>query len=1180
MTGTLLPEDPERLGEYWLAGRLGAGGQGVVYEAYDGQGHRVAIKVLHGDAVGDPELKRRLGREAAAARRVASFCTARVIAADLDGPKPHIVSEYVEGPSLHRAVQEGRVFGEGELHRLATAIATALTAVHEAGVIHRDLKPDNVLLGPDGPRVIDFGIARTPDMSLTSTGLVAGTPTYMAPEVFTGQRAGAAADVFAWGGIMVFAATGEDPFKAESLGGVMHRVLSVDPDLSALPAPLRPLVGAALAKEPRTRPAARDLLMALINGGGLDDTGRLLAEGSRAAGTVEAAADDPALGTLAEEAYGMLGQTERDLVPELFLRMVAVAPDGELATRRMSEDEAPPGAEGVLRAFAYVLSLRDDEISLSRPAVLWAWPRLRAWVAAERDGLAVHGEIRGQARHWAGHGRRDGDLLQGSRLDAAVGWAATGRRHLTLNALERDFLDASTALTRRRAGRRRLLTLALAVLLVLSLAGGGLAVYQGGRIADQRDKISEQLGRANGREVAFRAGTLRTTDPTTAMLLSVAGWRLDGGPESRSGLMSALYQPETAAFREPPLKEQPVRALTRDGRRLVSVSTDEIRVYDVRTGRQIRRFNAPGMKGSYFWQADVSPSGRLLAVVTYGKALVWDLEAGRSRGELKIPGAMINGGVAFGDDESKIALKEDSNAFVWDYATGATYGRALEGGWESSLPPTVSRSGRLATVIDPEGRLDVRRLPKGAADPRFRKACPRTTEVAAFSPDGGVLACAGWEIALVSTRTGERRPLGEDASSFWPWTENNANELARASSSGLRFSADGRLLAGFADRSIRVWQVSDQRQIFKYRADGEVSDVRLDPDGRTLRYLLDDSVVSLDLRPQVRTTSLPGGAFKTGLSPDGRWMSAERPDSTPIRIWDLRRRRFTGSLPGTTDSGVPAVFDAAGRTMVTEMGLDTGHGQLQAWDVASRAPLWRFRLPADYSLGGSAFSPDGKIFAASIDGISEADRPRLLLWDARSGRLIRRFGLTQYTGVMAFTRDGRTLVTGTGRLIDVASGAQVGTSFTPSPALAVSPTRDLLAVGGLTGRISLWDTKQASPGPVLHGAAEGIDSVAFSPAEDVLATVGESGTVQLWDVRARRRLGAPVTLSADAGLTLTFDSDGSRIHVADQSGHLFELPVTADLVAQAVCARAGRTLTKREWRNHLPEVPYRNVCPR
>ncbi|MCW2877284.1 MAG: Serine/threonine protein kinaselike protein [Sphaerisporangium sp.] len=1168
MTGSLRPEDPERLGEYWLAGRLGAGGQGVVYEAYDGEGRRVAIKVLHGDAATDPELKGRFWREATAARRVASFCTARVIAAELDGRPPYLVSEYVEGPSLRHAVQEGRTFGGDDLHRLGTAIATALTAIHEAGVIHRDLKPDNVLLGPDGPRVIDFGVARTLEMSLTSTGLVAGTPTYMAPEVFTGQRAGGPADVFAWGGVMLFAASGEDPFKAESLGGVMHRVLSVDPDLDVLPESLRPLVGAALRKEPLDRPTARDLLLTLVSGGGPVDAARLLEEGSRAAGSVRPAdAHDPALGTLAEDAYGMLSPTERNVVPEVFLRMVAVGPDGELTTRRVPEDELPPEADRVLQVFSYVLSRRDGEVSLARPALLRAWPRLRSWTAEERDGLTAHAGIRTQARQWAGQDRRDGDLLQGSRLDAAVHWAATGRRHLSLNPLERDFLDASTALTRRRARRRRLLTLALAILLVVSLAGGGLATYQGSQIAEQRD-------RAKGRELAYLAGTLRTTEPTTAMLLSVAAWKLEASAEARSSLMSSLHQPETAVFRDPPVRAYSERAMSQDGRRLVSVSRNEIRLYDVRAQRLVRRI-APSISGRILRGVALSPSGRLVAVATEKEIAVWDLVTGGSRGKLPVPVGTQDERPYFGGDESEVAVVEaDNEPFIWDLTTGRTYGR--EGNRWSGTAPAVSPSGRLTAMLDSYQRLVVRRIPGGVKDARFRRACPGTVGAVTFSPDGKVLACAGREIRLVATDTGKPLPLyqGDD----WWWTETGASEATNAASAGLRFSADGRFLVGFADRSIRVWRVADQRQVFGYRAEGEVTDVRFDSGGGTLRYLLDDSVISLDLHPLATSTRAAGKIFKVGLSPDGRWMSAETTDSTPIRLWDVRRHRFAGPLPGTADSGVPAVFDARSQTMVTVSDPD----KLRAWDVGTLKQLWSFTVPSGFMVEGRAFSPDGTTFAASLVSIVEPLRARLLLWDARTGHPVRTMRLDTETGDMTFTPDGRRLATTAGQFIDAASGKQVGLGFNTSSfggVIALSPTGTSLAVSGGEGRIALWDTRGPTPvPPILHGAAENIALMAFSSKGDILATVGETGTVQLWDMGARRRLGDAIKLYGDVVMSLAFTPDASLVYVADQSGTIYELPVADQRVAEAVCARAARTLTRQEWERYLPDLPYRNVC--
>jgi WD40 repeat protein len=1174
----LRSEDPERLGEYWLAGRLGAGGQGVVYEAYDGGGTRVAIKVLHGDAANNPELRQNLGREATAARRVASFCTARVIAAEFDGERPYIVSEYVEGPSLRHALQEGRGFGGDELHRLATAIATALTAIHEAGVIHRDLKPDNVLLGPDGPRLIDFGVARTMDMSLTTTGLVAGTPVYMAPEAFTGQRAGAPADVFAWGGIMLFAATGDDPFKADSLGAVMHRVLTMNPDLTVLPGSLRPLVGAALHKNPLGRPSSRELLLALVSGGGADGDAGLLAAGNQAARSMgQADAHDPSLGVLAEEAYGLLPKADQALLPDVLLRMVAAGPDGELSTRRVPEDELPAEAGMVLHVFSYMLSRRDGEIRLARPGLLRAWPRLRTWLAEERDGLAVHDGVRGQARQWAEHGRRDADLMQGSRLDAAVAWAAGTRRHLTLNPLERDFLDASTAFTRRRARRRRLLTLTLTVLLVLSLAGGGLAIYQGRQITEQRDNLALQRDRAKGRELAYLAGTMRTTAPATAMLLSVAGWRLESGAETQSEMVSSLYQPEIDAYRQPPEKQSAWRALGAGGRLLVSVAAGQVRLFDVRAKRLLKQVTVPELK-DVDWLNDIalSPSGRLVAVETQEEVLVWDLTAGRELSRLPLPGTSFEGLLDFGDAETSLAVTYGlDERFVWDLTTDSTHGRELTP-WKSGVRPVVSRSGRLAAVLAAGGAVDLWSIPGSAGT---RAECPGKAIAAAFSPDESMLACAAEQVTIVDTRTGKR--LLPAAAGVWPWSAENPTETGNALTVGLRFSPDGRFLLGYADRAIRVWRVADGKEFFAYRAEGEVTDARFDSSGRTLRYLLDDSVTTLDFRP-VTSARAAGKIINADLSPDGRWMATLAEGAASTRVWDVRRRRFAGTLPaGTGGSGATTVFDAGGGTMVTGTGTS-----LRAWEVATLKPLWRARISKDRTVEGSAFSPDGKIFAASTVRVTDPNRPQLTLWDARNGRLIRNMPLGTFTGRIKFTPDGRMLATTTGRFIDATTGKQVGPAFGDSLSaatpFALSAAPRMLAAGSRTGRVALWDIRGPSPLPqVLHSETGHIAALAFSPKGDLLAITGHSGKVELWDVGSKRRLGEALQLASDsqAGLiSLAFSHDGSALHVADQKGTVYDLPVTGEQVAAAVCARAGRTLSRQEWQTYLQDIPYHDMC--
>ena len=248
---------PRSLGPYRLQDRLGEGGMGVVHLARDPEGRPVAVKVLHPLGTEGVNARRRLAREVETMRRVRSPYVAEVLDADVTGEFPYIVTRFVSGPTLEEMVRtRGPLSGPG-LRRLAHGMAEALTAIHAAGVVHRDLKPGNVMLTDDRPIVIDFGIAQAGDATrLTQTGLVMGTPGYLAPEVIEGEPSSPASDVHSWGSTMAFAATGHLPFGGGSYETIFYRIISGRADLSGVPAPLVPLISAALARDPSHRPSA------------------------------------------------------------------------------------------------------------------------------------------------------------------------------------------------------------------------------------------------------------------------------------------------------------------------------------------------------------------------------------------------------------------------------------------------------------------------------------------------------------------------------------------------------------------------------------------------------------------------------------------------------------------------------------------------------------------------------------------------------------------------------------------------------------------------------------------------------------------------------------------------------------------------------------------------------------
>ncbi|WP_160168056.1 serine/threonine-protein kinase [Nocardiopsis ganjiahuensis] len=279
----LASRDPERVGAYTLVGRLGAGRTGTVYAARGHDSQLFALRVFHPEFAEDPGFRARLREEVAAVRQVSGPFVSRFLTADPQARAPWLATELVPGPTLGRWVEDRGPLTGAALVALAAGTLDALRVLHERGVVHRDLKPGNVVLAPEGPKVLDPGIARALDETvLTRTGGLSGDSGWIAPERYRNGASTPGADVFAWGALMVLASTGREPFGTGKPQVVAGRVLWEEPDLEGVPADLLPLVGAALAKDPERRPSAAELLRALSEQGSADGSGSV-AEGSAGA---------------------------------------------------------------------------------------------------------------------------------------------------------------------------------------------------------------------------------------------------------------------------------------------------------------------------------------------------------------------------------------------------------------------------------------------------------------------------------------------------------------------------------------------------------------------------------------------------------------------------------------------------------------------------------------------------------------------------------------------------------------------------------------------------------------------------------------------------------------------------------------------------------------------------------
>ncbi|WDZ91370.1 serine/threonine-protein kinase [Nocardiopsis sp. HUAS JQ3] len=288
----LTSTDPARIGPYRPLRRLGSGGMGVVYAARDQGGALVAVKLIHPEYSADPEFRARFAREVELLRRVGGACAVPLLAADTEAERPWLVTPLVRGMTLSAYMRKNGPLGEQLLLGLAAGVAEALAQIHEVGIAHRDLKPANIVLSPEGPRVLDFGVARAIDQTaLTRTGSVLGSPGWISPDHYRGAPASTADDIFAWGALVSYAATGRPPFGTGDPAAVAHRVISGEPDTEGFSGPLADLAARALSKEASERPTALELVSGVVAAG---NPGRSYApvESAAAAGGVMAAVVD------------------------------------------------------------------------------------------------------------------------------------------------------------------------------------------------------------------------------------------------------------------------------------------------------------------------------------------------------------------------------------------------------------------------------------------------------------------------------------------------------------------------------------------------------------------------------------------------------------------------------------------------------------------------------------------------------------------------------------------------------------------------------------------------------------------------------------------------------------------------------------------------------------------------
>ncbi|NEA69035.1 hypothetical protein G3I56_42385 [Streptomyces sp. SID12488] len=786
-----------------------------------------------------------------------------------------------------------------------------------------------------------------------------------------------------------------------------------------------------------------------------------------------------AIARTAEDCYSHFTPAQADLARRTLLRLITPG-DGSPDTRRpIPRNELdlgdPADTTTVLEHLtrARLLTLDGESVDLAHEALIIAWPRLRAWIDAERHRLRVHRHLTDDAYAWNAVNRDPATFYRGSRLTIAEEAFPDADRHSELTALEQAFLLGSLELRHReqqavtRATRRlRWLAGSLVAVVVLSLLSTIVALRQA-RIAGQQRAV------ATSRELSARADVASAEHPETAMMLALRGYRAARTTEARSSLLSAFgsYQANQLTGHTGNIEAV---AFSPDGRALASASADHsVKVWNARTHQVLAtlRGHADVVTGVTF-----SPDGHTLATVSADRSIkLWSTATYRTSATLTGHTNAVTA-VAFSPDGQTLAASDtDGTVRLWSTATRRT----------TSALPTHSTA----------------------------------VHALSFSPDGRTLAIAADRKVLLWATTSPRTVA----------TFSGYQDVVRA----LAFSPDGRTLAaGSDDSTLRLWSLRTHRTTAIRRYTDSVTGVLFSPDGQTVIVPSAGSVVQLWNTTTRRTDSITVGQdgpypLRLALSPDGHTLAAGLSDGT-VELWSTETHRLDATL-GEFIGASRAAFSPDNRSVA----IAFADGTVKVWDVTRK----RYRITLNVhskpmwsdSMWGVAFSPDGRTVAAGGAGHT------VRIWNSTTGREVAVLtGQTSTVMSLSFSPDSRLLAAGQldgkVRVWDVIERRTVTLAGHKDDVywVAFSPDGQALATASADHTVKLWNISTGRPTATLAGHKDDVYSVAFSPDGQALATASADHTVKLWNISTGRPT-ATLTAHTDAVTGISFSPDGRTL---------------------------------------------------